>query len=123
VTISAYLQPRILDAVYNNTSLAVANTYAKIHIGDPGEAGTANAAAETTRKIASFAPAVGGTITTDAALDWTNVAATEVYSHVSFWDAATAGNHLWNGPMLVAYSVNAGDEFVLPIGGVICTLD
>ena len=40
MTISDYLEPKILDAVFNNTSLAVAAVYVKLHLADPGEAGT-----------------------------------------------------------------------------------
>jgi hypothetical protein len=123
MSISTYLEPRILDAVFNNTSLAIANTYAKLHIANPGEACTANPAAETTRKLASFSAASVTTIVTDADLNWTSVAATEDYTHISFWDAATGGNALWYGPLLAAYHVNAGDTFVIPSGNVVITLD
>jgi hypothetical protein len=123
VTIGDYLEARILDAVFNNVSLAVAATYVKLHVGDPGEAGTANPAANTTRQAASWAAASGGTIATDATLTWTAVSTTELYTHISVWDASTAGNHLWNGPLTVPYQVNAGDTFTLPSGVVVATLD
>jgi hypothetical protein len=123
VTIGDYLEARILDAVFNNTSLAIAATYVKLHVGDPGEAGTANPAGNTTRQAASWAPASGGTIATDAALTWTSVPATELYSHISVWDAASGGNHLWNGPLNIAYQVNAGDTFTIPSGTVTAALD
>jgi hypothetical protein len=123
VTIGDYLEARILDAVFNNTSLAITATYVKLHIGDPGEAGTANPAANTTRQAASWAPASGGTIATDAALTWASVPAAETYTHVSVWDASTAGNHLWNGPLTVPYYVNVGDTFTIPSGVLTATLD
>jgi hypothetical protein len=123
VTIGDYLEARILDAVFNNTSLAVAATYVKLHIGDPGETGTANPAGNTTRQAASWAPASGGTIATDAALTWASVPAAETYTHVSVWDASTAGNHLWNGPLTVPYYVNVGDTFTIPSGVLTATLD
>jgi hypothetical protein len=122
MSISSYLEPLILDAVFNGTSLSVANTYAKLHTGDPGEDGTANAAGNTTRKLASWAAASGGTIQTDTELRWTSVAATETYTHISFWDAASGGNHLWNGPLAAAYDVNGGDEVFLPAGTIVATL-
>jgi hypothetical protein len=123
MTIGNYLETRILDAVFNNTSLAVAATWVKLHIGDPGEAGTANAAANTTRQSASWAAASGGTIATDAALTWTSVAATEVYTHISVWDASTVGNHLWNGPLDAPYQVSTGDTFTIPSGVLIASID
>ena len=60
---SNYLENAINDAVCNNTSLAVATVYVKLHIGDPGEAGTSNAAGETTRKAASFGASASGVCT------------------------------------------------------------
>jgi hypothetical protein len=123
MTIGNYLETRILDAVFNNTSLAIAATWVKLHIGDPGEAGTANPAANTTRQSASWAAASAGTVATDAALTWASVSTTEVYSHISVWDASTGGNHLWNGPLDIPYQVSAGDTFTLPSGVVIASLD
>ncbi len=122
MSISSYLEPLILAAVFNNTALAIPTTYAQLHTGDPGEDGTANTAGNTTRKTASWAPPAAGTIQTDADLDWTSVTATETYSYVSIWDAASSGNHLWNGPLVAEYDVNAGDEFILPAGTVTVTL-
>ena len=123
MTISDYLEPKILDAVFNNVSLVVVSTFVKLHLGDPGEAGTANPAANTTRQAASWANASGGTCTTDAAVTWTNVPNAETYSHISIWDASTAGNHLWNGPLSTPKTVNVGDDFTLPIGDIDITLD
>jgi hypothetical protein len=39
------------------------------------------------------------------------------------YDASTAGNHLWNGPLDLPYHINAGDTFVLPSGVTVATLD
>jgi nitrous oxide reductase accessory protein NosL len=63
--------------------------YVKLHLGDPGSAGTANAAANTTRTAVTFSAASGGAITNSADVAWTNVPNAETYSHVSFWDART----------------------------------
>lgn len=124
MSISDYLEAALLDAVFNNTSYAAANTYAKIHIGDPGEAGTSNPAGETTRKVLSFGAAAspGGTVTSDADAAWTNVSTTETYSHISLWDNLTAGNCLWSGALTVAKAVSAGDNFTIPSGSLVCTL-
>ena len=49
--------------------------YIQLHTADPGAAGTTAAATETTRKQVSLAAASGGAASTDAALEWTSVAA------------------------------------------------
>lgn len=90
--------------------------YVKLHTGDPGAAGTANAAGNTTRKQATFAAASGGSVTTSADLAWTNVPNAETYSHVSFWDASSAGNFLGSDALDVARTVAIGDNFTIPTG-------
>lgn len=124
MSISDYLEPRILDAVFNNTALQIAATYVKLHTGDPGEAGTSNAFADATRIAASWAAASGGTITTDAAVTWTNLSSgAGPLTHISIWDADTAGNHLWNGALTQSKAVNAGDDFTIATGDIDVTLD
>lgn len=108
-----------LDALGNATNYTAPTAFwVKLHTGDPGASGTANAASETTRKQASFAAASAGTITTDAAVTWTNVAASETYSHVSFWDASTAGTFLGSDDLAVARAVTAGDTFTIATGDI-----
>lgn len=118
---SDYLEDKINDAVCNNVALQIAQSYVKLHIGDPGEAGTANAAGETTRKAASFGNSASGTATSDADLTWTNVSTSETYTHVSMWDASTAGNCLGSGALTSSKAVIAADTFVIPSGSLTFT--
>lgn len=106
-----------LDAICNATNYtAPAGFYVKLHTGDPGSAGTSNAATETTRQSASMAAASGGAITNDAAVTWTNVSTSETYSHVSFWSASTAGTFLGSDDLAVPRAVTAGDTFTIATG-------
>jgi hypothetical protein len=112
MSISNYAELKILEHTTGKTAWTIpTNVYIKLHTGDAGEAGTSNAASETTRKEASWATASSGSIATDATLEWTNVAATETYSHWSMWDASTAGNCLWTGALSSSAAVTAGDTF------------
>ena len=112
MSISNYAELKILEHTTGKTAWTIpANVYVKLHLGDPGEAGTSNAATETTRKVAAWASASSGSIATSATLEWTNVAATETYSHWSMWDASTAGNCLWTGALSSSAAVTAGDTF------------
>jgi len=107
----------ILDALCSSVAwVEPAAFWVKLHIGDPGAAGAGNPAAETDRQSATFALASGGAITTSALLTWVAVAATETYSHVSFWDAAAAGNFLGSDALDVARAVTAGDTFTIAAG-------
>ena len=92
--------------------------YIKLHTGDPGSAGTSNAASETTRQAVTFSAASAGAITNSAAVTWTNVSNSETYSHVSFWDASSAGTFLGSDGLAVSRAVTAGDTFEIAIGDV-----
>jgi hypothetical protein len=112
MSISNYAELKILDHLTGTASWTAPSTvYIKLHTGDAGEAGTTNAATETTRKAASWSAASSGSISTSATLEWTNVAATETYSHWSAWDNSTAGNCLWTGALSSSAAVTAGDTF------------
>jgi hypothetical protein len=124
VSISNYAEAKILNCLFNNTAFgAVANTYVKLHIGDPGEDCTGNPAAHTTRVEATWAAAVGGTITTDAAVTFTSLTAAETISHISVWDHLTAGNPLWYGALAANKAVGVGDTLNFPAGDIDITLD
>lgn len=87
----------------------------KLHTGDPGAAGTSNAATETTRKQATWSSATNGAKTTSADLVWTNVAADEDYTHFSMWTASTGGTFGGSGT-ITANAVTNGDTFTIPAG-------
>jgi len=112
MSISNYAELKILEHTTGKTAWTIpTNVYVKLHTADAGEAGTTSAATETTRKVAAWASAASGSIATSATLEWTNVAATETYSHWSMWDASTGGNCLWTGALSSSAAVTAGDTF------------
>ena len=122
MSISNYAELKILEHTTGKTAWTIpTNVYVKLHTADAGEAGTSSAATETTRKVAAWATAASGSIATSATLEWTNVAATETYSHWSLWDASTAGNALWSGALASSAAVTAGDTF--QITSLTLTLD
>ena len=117
MTLSNYLENAIGNALRGGGAgtsyTAPAAIYAKLHTGDPGEAGTSNAATETTRQEAQFGAASGGVISLSNTPTWTNVAATETISHISIWDNSTAGNCLGSGALTASKALTAGDNFQL----------
>lgn len=86
----------ILNTLRNTTYTAIANVYVKLHTGDPGSAGTANASAVTTRNAITFnAPAGANPVSmTLASLSAFSMTTSETISHVSLWDASSGGNFL-----------------------------
>jgi hypothetical protein len=121
--IANYAENAELNALYNNTSLAVTTPYVKLHIGDPGEDCTLNPAANTTRQSASFAAASGGSVVSDADITWTSVSTSETYSHISLWDASTGGNPLDYGALVASKPVLAGDTFQIASGTLTISRD
>lgn len=119
--ISTYLANAWFDALGNATSFSVATVYIKLHTGDPGSAGTSNAATETTRKSVSFGAASSGQIVSDADVTWTNISGSQDASHFSLWDNSTAGNFLGSGT-ITANAYTAGDTYTIPSGQLTLSL-
>jgi hypothetical protein len=110
-------------AVERLTAWGTKYHYAKMHTGDPGALGTANAATETDRvdttwdtPDASVAGVV--TMTHTNQLNLTGVAASEDYTHVSYWSASSGGDYGGNGP-ITSDPVTVGDNWFLPVGALI----
>lgn len=113
----------ILDALCRSVAWTEpAELWVKLHIGDPGAAGTANAATETTRKQATFGTAASaGSISNTLAMTWTSVAGSEDYTHASVWDASTAGTFVFSGT-ITADAVTATNTFTIDVGGITVSL-
>lgn len=98
--------------------------FAQWHVGDPGAAGTANIAANTTRtditgKFAGAATAGANTTkASNAEIRINGVPAGEDYTHVSFWSLASGGAFVGSAAV-TANPLLVGDNFVVPSGGVV----
>lgn len=90
-------------------------TWIKLHLGDPGSAGTANPAANTTRQQATMGSASAGSAANTVAVTWTSVPNSETYTHFSMWTASTAGTFLWSGTV-TGGTVVATNNFVAAVG-------
>ncbi len=120
VGLSAAVANELLNAIGNNaaiTLLPVASLYVQLHVGDPGAAGTANVAGNSTRKVSSWGAAAGGLLTLDTDITWTTseVDTAEDYTHFSVWTAATGGTFIGSGT-ITANPVSVGNEFVVAAG-------
>jgi hypothetical protein len=92
---------------------APAALYAKLHTGDPGEAGTSNAAATTTRVEVQFGAASGGVVSLSNSPSWTNLGNAETITHLSIWDNLTAGNCWGKGSLSSSVTVAIGDTLTI----------
>ena len=103
----------------SNTSYASgsATLFVKLHTGDPGAAGTANASQHTTRQSVSWAAAASGSKASTGTPSWTiaslTAPTTESITHISLWDNVSAGNFLWSIAVTTPRSVSNGDTLNL----------
>lgn len=124
MSLSDFLENALLDHIRGGTAYTQPTSlHVKLHTGAPGEAGTANAAGETTRKTVTFGAASGGSMANNAEVLWENVSTTETYTHFSVWDAATGGNNLGAGALDSSVAVTAGEDARFAVGALTWSLD
>lgn len=122
-TLAVGVRNAMLDALARGVVFDNDEVWIKLHLGDPGAAGTSNPAAETTRKQATFgSAAASGAISNTAAVEWTNLPAAETLTHVSLWSASTAGTFLGSDDLSSSATVAIGDTFRIPIGDLDLTI-
>jgi hypothetical protein len=105
-----------LDMLAGTAFTAPTNTFVKLHTADPGAAGTTAASSVTTRpQITWSAASAGSKAITTTLPAWTSWAGTngEVVTHISVWDASTAGNFLFSVALTASKTVNTGDTLTL----------
>lgn len=117
--LGATIANAILDALCRSVAWTEpAAFYVQLHIGDPGAAGTSNAAGETDRQAVTFSAASAGAITNSADVTWLSVSTAETISHVSFWDASSAGNFLGSDALDASKTVAVGDDLTIAAGSL-----
>ncbi len=109
---------QMLNNVLKGTASSFAGVvYAKCYIGDPGSAGTNNAATLTTRQAVTFGTASAGAILNSVAITFTG-AGTETISYIGFWDHVSAGNFLGSDDLAVTRPIVVGDLLTIAIGSL-----
>lgn len=103
-----------LDTLGDSAATPGATLYAKLHTGDPGASGTANASANTTRAALAWAAAASGSKAINNTPSWATWAAgAETITHVSVWDASTAGNFRYSFALTTSKAMTNGDTLNL----------
>lgn len=116
MSLSNYLEDALLNHIRDGATFTPpADLYVKLHTGDPGEAGTSNASAETTREIVTFGAASGGSMVSNGTqpewTSWPAPADNETITHFSIWDNVSAGNCLGAGAWASGKTMDTGDTF------------
>jgi len=104
-----------LDMLAGTAFTAPAGSFVTAHTGDPGAAGTANTIASLTRLSVTWSAASGGAKSASNSPTWSSWSFTSpvVITHVSFWDASSAGNFLFSCPVSSAQTVVTGNNVVV----------
>jgi hypothetical protein len=112
VGLAASFANSILE-VYRNTAVsAVATPFVKLHIGDPGAAGTTNPSALTTRNAVTWSAASAGSMSLSTLGAFT-MTASETISHISIWTASTAGTFLQSAALTASVPVINGSTLTI----------
>lgn len=107
-----------LNGLCNSTAWTEpAEFWCKLHTNDPGD-GASSPAANTTRQQPTFSAASGGAITTSTDIIWAAVPNTEIYTHLSFWDASSGGTFIGSMALDTIYSITAGQTFTIAAGAM-----
>jgi hypothetical protein len=121
-----YLENKLLEHSLGKTAYTMPTIYAALYTATPTEGGAVNeiAGAGYTRVPVTFGTATNGSIANSlnavfpaATANWGTI------TSVGLVDAATGGNLLWYGNLDVSKLISSGDQFVLPAGTLIVTLD
>ena len=121
-----YAEKAALDFLFGG------DVFAQLHVGDPGEDGTANPVtvgmdADIVRKAVTMGATTLGTgkSVNTTSVSWTVDAASAGYTvtHISLWDALAAGNSLFKGEFLSPEELVANDILTLAAGIIVAELD
>jgi hypothetical protein len=123
MSISNYLELKILDKVLRDSNFTVTSVYVSLHTDDPGETGANEVTGGSyARQSCAFDPAGSGLADNTAAVTFTDMPA-ETITHIGLWDDPTAGNFLWGGAATTPLTTNEGDTYQIGAGDLDVTLD
>ena len=97
----------------SGTTFTAGSLYVKLHTADPGATAATAASAVTTRYAVTFSASSAGSMALTSMGGTWSMTSTETISHISLWDAATAGNFLWSVALTASKSVISGDTLSL----------
>lgn len=107
---------KALDVVRaTGSSFTAVTPFVKLHTGDPGATAAANAAAGSTTRVAvtQASPSAGSMAISGTLPSWTNGGTSETITHISVWDALTAGNFLYSVALSASKAWATGDTLTL----------
>lgn len=126
MSLSNYLETKILDHVFGGTAYTAPSTlYVALYTAAPGETGggTELSGSGYARQTAAFTTS-GNTTSNSAAIEFpTATAAWGTITHVGVFDASTAGNLLVYTALTASKTIDSGDVLRIPTGDLDITMD
>ncbi len=110
--LSAARANSILSVLRNTAYTAIATPFIKLHTGDPGAAGANNASAVTTRNAITWNAPSGGSMTLATLGSW-SMTTSETITHVSIWDASSAGTFIESWALSSSVAVINGSTLTI----------
>lgn len=97
-----------------------AGTFAQLHTGDPGAAGTTAISVGTTTRVTftQAAASSGAIVLNGTAPVFTNGGTSETLTHISVWSAITAGTFLYSIALTTPKAWASADTFTLTTCGI-----
>jgi len=114
----------LTDAAANTALDAMGALYVQLHTANPTNSGTVGVSVGLAARTAAGLGAAASRARSNTADVTTAAGSTlaETISHVSLWDAATAGACKWYGPLTTARAVAVGEKFRLVAGALVITI-
>ena len=128
---SDYLENKLLDHSLGTASFTSPGTvYVGLHTGSPldNDLGANEVSGGSyVRKSAAFSPAgtlIAGSASTNATITFDAATANwGTITHISLYDASTAGNLLFHGAVTTSKTIETGDTFQISTGNLTISLD
>ena len=115
----------IMNAVTAVSGYTVeAATWVELHIGDPGDDGSANTAVGLTRSEVTSWTGAAGVRANGNEIQFANTTGGELtITHFTVWDAATVGNGIMKGTLTVPQAIPDGQTGRFQIGQLTLAAD
>lgn len=129
--LSDYLEQKLLDYIFNGDAFASPDTYIALFTSDPGDDGSGTEVSGGSYARVQVNPNGGASpawnqavvdgdghlVDNGADIEFpTATASWGTVTHMGIFDAATAGNLLWHGPLTASKAVGSGDSIKLSAG-------
>jgi hypothetical protein len=126
--LSDYAENALLDHSVNDGAMTVPGCFLALFTAAPSDSGggtevSGGSYARQSVPAASWAAASGGSKTTSADVNFPTASASwGTITHIGLFDAVTAGNLLWHGPLTASKAIGSGDVFRMASGQLTLTL-